>query len=163
MCIYIDVGFPLDVELICIMKENNLLALFEDGFDLDDFILDDIGDVVSNVVDIFGSNSIEIELPDNKKIILDKPSEDPMSLFYDRLNQILYSARLISKQNDISYNTISGILLILDGWSWNDIIFRAPIWMFDHREIPVKDARKIEGLEWLTGTSLEIKSKQNLV
>lgn len=146
---------------MCIMKENNFLS--EDNFDLDDFILDDIGDFVSNVVDMFGSNSIEIELSGGKKIIFEKPLEEPMSLFYDRLNKILYSAKLISKQNDISYNTISGILLILDGWSWNNIVFRAPIWMFDHREIPVEDARKIEGLEWLTGISLEIKSKHNMV
>lgn len=150
---------------MCIMKKDNLLIYEDDidNFDLDDLILGNIGEVVFIASKTFGISSIEIELLDGNKMILDKPLEEPMSLFDDRLIKILNSAKLISEQNNISYNIISGILLVLDGWTWNDIIFRAPIWMFDHREILIKDAKKIKGLEWLTGTSLEIKSKQNMV
>lgn len=152
------------------MKENNLLFPikhindeFNDEFDLEDLILFGMGEVVFELSEAFGVNSIEILLDDGNSIILNRPNEDPFVLFYDRLRDILNSAKLISEQNNILYNIISGILLVLDDWTWNDVIFRAPIWMFDHREITIEDARKIKGLEWLTGTSLEIKLKQNMV
>lgn len=145
------------------MKKDNLLVYEDVIDDFDDLILGNIGEVVFVASKTFGVSSIEIELPNRNKMVLDKPLEDPICLFYDRLIKILNSAKLISEQNNISYNVIAAELLVLDGWSWNDIIFRAPIWMFDHREIIIEEARKIKGLEWLTGTSLEIKLKQNMV
>jgi hypothetical protein len=148
---------------MCIMKKDNLLVYEDVIDDFDDLILGNIGEVVFVASKTFGVSSIEIELPNRSKMVLDKPLEDPICLFYDRLIKILDSAKLISEQNNISYNVIAAELLVLDGWSWNDIIFRAPIWMFDHREIIIEEARKIKGLEWLTGTSLEIKLKQNMV
>lgn len=148
---------------MCIMKKDNLLVYEDVIDDFDDLILGNIGEVVFVASKTFGVSSIEIELPNRNKMVLDKPLEDPICLFYDRLIKILNSAKLISEQNNISYNVIAAELLVLDGWSWNDIIFRAPIWMFDHREIIIEEARKIKGLEWLTGTSLEIKLKQNMV
>jgi hypothetical protein len=156
------------------MKENNLLFPikhvndefndeFNDKFDLEDLILFGMGEVVFELSEAFGVNSIEILLDDGNSIILNRPNEDPFVLFYDRLRDILNSAKLISEQNNILYNVIAAELLVLDGWSWNDVIFRAPIWMNDHREILVDDARKIKGLEWLENTSSAIKSKQNMV
>jgi hypothetical protein len=152
------------------MKENNLLFPikhvndeFNDEFDLEDLILFGMGEVVFELSEAFGVNSIEILLDDGNSIILNRPNEDPFVLFYDRLRDILNSAKLISEQNNILYNVIAAELLVLDGWSWNDVIFRAPIWMNDHREILVDDARKIKGLEWLENTSSVIKSKQNMV
>jgi hypothetical protein len=152
------------------MKENNLLFPikhvndeFDDEFDLEDLILFGMGEVVFELSEAFGVNSIEILLDDGNSIILNRPNEDPFVLFYDRLRDILNSAKLISEQNNILYNVIAAELLVLDGWSWNDVIFRAPIWMNDHREILVDDARKIKGLEWLENTSSVIKSKQNMV
>ena len=152
------------------MKENNLLFPikhvndeFDDEFDLEDLILFGMGEVVFELSEAFGVNSIEILLDDGNSIILNRPNEDPFVLFYDRLKDILNSAKLISEQNNILYNVIAAELLVLDGWSWNDVIFRAPIWMNDHREILVDDARKIKGLEWLENTSSVIKSKQNMV
>jgi len=152
------------------MKENNLLFPikhindeFNDEFDLEDLILFGMGEVVFELSEAFGVNSIEILLDDENSIILNRPNEDPFVLFYDRLRDILNSAKLISEQNNILYNVIAAELLVLDGWSWNDVIFRAPIWMNDHREILVDDARKIKGLEWLENTSSVIKSKQNMV
>jgi hypothetical protein len=152
------------------MKENNLLFPikhvndeFNDEFDLEDLILFGMGEVVFELSEAFGVNSIEILLDDGNSIILNRPNEDPFVLFYDRLRDILNSAKLISEQNNILYNVIAAELLVLDGWSWNDVIFRAPIWMNDHREILVDDARKIKGLEWLENTSSAIKSKQNMV
>jgi hypothetical protein len=148
---------------MCIMKKDDLLVYEDSIDDFDELILGNIGEVVFIASKTFGVSSIEIELPNRSKMVLDKPLEDPTCLFYDRLIKILDSAKLISEQNNILYNIISGILLVLDDWTWNDVIFRAPIWMFDHREITIEDARKIKGLEWLTGTSLEIKLKQNMV
>jgi len=132
--------------------------LFKKGIDFD-FILFGIGELVSKASDSFGSKSISIKI-ENKEIVLDRPVENPCEPFDHRLNGVLKGARLISKYNNIKYENIVGILLVLDGWSWNEYVFRSPVWMNDHQEIPIRDARKIRGLEWVIGSSLEIKLEQ---
>ena len=80
-------------------------------------------------------------------------------LSLDRLEELINSSRMVANRTGISYCNIVGLLLVLDGWSWNVNVFRAPIWMDDHREIPIEEIKKLKGLEWVTGSSLEIRSR----
>jgi len=89
-----------------------------------------------------------------------RPEEDPGISFYERLDEIIEGCDKLAEATGLSYEFLAANMLVADGWTWNRDVFRAPIWMLDHREFPVEEARKMRGLQWLKGTSEEIRSKQ---
>jgi len=126
-------------------------------FDFGALMLLGLADTVFNVVSVFGSKSVRIEMDDGSVATIESPDEDPDVLFGDRIEDLVCGAMMVAKQSGVCYDSVIGLLLVQDGWFWNDEIFRTPIWMNDYREIPVCDARRISGLGCLEGSSLEIK------
>lgn len=142
----------------CLSEDSIVPVDCGENVDLGDAILMDLGDTIFCARKMFGENIVKIESSVGIFDIV-APEEDPLANFDNRLNGIIVSAKMFAEQARVDYHWIAGLLLVLDGWSWNMNVFRAPIWMYDHREIPIDNARKIKGFEWLTGTSLEIRSK----
>lgn len=112
--------------------------------------------------DVFGRRRVSVEIED-QVFEFDVTQEEPDVDFEMRLMAVIDESYMLAEVTGIGYTDLVPHLLVIDGWSWNDDVFRAPIWMHDHREIPICDALEIRGLEWLTGTSLEIKSGHCMV
>jgi len=128
--------------------------------DLEEAILFTLGEAVFRMRDVFGIKAVLAEV-EGQEFQFDVPREFPDDDFELRLNQIIDSGAMLAKVSGVRYDALIPHLLVVDGWSWNENVFRAPIWMHDHREIPIGAAREMRGLKWLTGSSLEIKSKHN--
>ncbi|MBN2258100.1 MAG: hypothetical protein JW704_09775 [Anaerolineaceae bacterium] len=134
------------------------LVLRDASLDLEDIILQELGETVRNASRLFGSRVVHFVI-DGIGFDIETPREDPLASFDERLAWIKESARMVAKRSKVDYSKTMGLLLVIDGWSWNPNVFRAPIWMHDHRELPIEEARKIDGLEWLDGSSLAIRSE----
>lgn len=126
--------------------------------DLEFALLLTLGDTVYKMSKMFGHHEISIKGPKGE-VVIERPVQDPSDDCLVRLALIVDSARDIAIGTGIDYSRVIERLLVFDGWSWNESVFRAPIWLNDHRELPIAEARKLEGLKWLRGTSLEIKSE----
>jgi hypothetical protein len=138
---------------------DSIVFVDPDGpVELEDAILMGLGEAVYRAKRAFGSNRVKIESTEGQ-FEIEAPDEEPGADFDVRLDGLINSSNMVAKKAKVPYSCIAGLLLVLDGWSWNRNIFRAPIWMHDHREIPIEEAKKLKGLEWLTGSSLEIKSE----
>jgi hypothetical protein len=129
----------------------------EDIPDVGNFLLFGLGNTISKLVSVWGSKSVFIDAPGGREIEIERMEEDPEVSFDDRLKDIVEGCMNTSIDIGIQYDFIISRVLVLDGWSWNENVFRSPIWMNDHRDIPIEDARKISGMQWLSGSSLEIK------
>ena len=140
------------------MNEIEIRQSEEEGIDLEQAILFTLGDTVFNMREIFGKNTITFN-GRGGDITLERPEQDPEDEPLCRLSKIIVFAQDLAFIAKTDYNRIIECLLVFDGWSWNDNIFRAPIWLNDHIEIPVGEARALEGLGCLTGTSLAIRSR----
>lgn len=140
---------------IILKKEWSGLEPYGDVPDLEDVILMGLGDVVCRVLAIFGNDSVAVSVG-GKDLIIRRPEDDPAARFEDRLEMIIESGREMAESNGVAYEDIVGVLFVVDGWSWNENVFRAPAWMDDHREIEIEVARGKEGLGWLSGNSLEV-------
>lgn len=127
----------------------------------EDFLLFEMGKVAKLAMETFGAKKISVELPTGR-VVVSKPKIDSSSGFYERLESLILSAKRMSSQTTVSFDILASLILIIDGWTWNEFAFRAPIWMDDHRDIPISEAKKIEGLEWLSDSSSEIESRHNM-
>lgn len=126
--------------------------------DLEDLLLFSMGEAVRAMKDSFGYKSMIFRGPKGE-VSLEQIDQDPDSDCIERLGMIVGFIPEISIPTGICYQRVAECLFVLDGWSWNKNIFRAPIWLNDHREIPLAEARKLNGMLWIEGSSLEIKSK----
>lgn len=122
-----------------------------------DFLLFGLGNTVSKMRDVFGSKSVSVTVPDGRDIDIDRMEEDPLESFESRVNAIVEGCRGASDRLNVPYEFMVSRVLVIDGWSWNEHVFRSPIWMNDHRDVPIEEARKVDGLKWLSGSSLEIE------
>lgn len=128
--------------------------------DLWDVILGGLGEVVMRASKAFGSKSYVAGVSCESfhgDVEIEKPAEDPVVSFEQRIWLVCGSCRYLAGEVGIPYGILAPYMFAVDGWSWNEHVFRSPIWMNDHRDVPIDEARKIEGLEWLNGSSLEIK------
>lgn len=125
--------------------------------DICDIILANLGETVFRASVMFGDNVVAIDAPDCGRFSVERPLESPGVLFEDRISAIVDSCNSVCGSIGVSYSFIAPRMFVIDGWSWNRHVFRSPIWMNDHRDVPIDEARKIEGLQWLDGSSLEIK------
>lgn len=125
--------------------------------DVGNFLLFGLGNTISKLVSMLGCKSVFIDIPDGRQIEIERMEEDPGVSFENRLNDIIKGCMNASIDIDIQYDFMISRVLVLDGWSWNEHVFRSPIWMDDHRDIPVEEVRKLDGMQWLSGSSLEIK------
>jgi hypothetical protein len=82
-------------------------------------------------------------------IEIDMPDADHDASFEDRLGEILEFSKYISEKLCESIFLTTEKLLKLDGWHIGKHSFRTPLWMFDHKELTISEARKIKGLEWI--------------
>jgi hypothetical protein len=124
--------------------ENNSLALVEDEitYDLDDLILFEVGESVRALAALFRPKVFHL-----CGTIIDIPKEDPNMGFEDRLAHIINLASQL--QSYWTYEAVTSKLLEADGWHVGKYSLRTPLWMFDHRELTIEEACKIEGLQWL--------------
>ncbi len=129
-------------------------------FDIEDVILMDLGLLIAKAKSVFGTRRSVLD--QDTGIRIEAPEEDPTVSFGDRLALIIEEARLVvASVPDANYGVIASRMFALDGWTWNEHVFRSPIWMNDYRELPINEAREIEGMEWITtGSSSEIQFVQ---
>jgi len=130
--------------------------------DLENALLNTMGNVVHNFVKAFASKDVTIEIGDQKIKIM-RPEQYSDADGWARLKLMVKSARVLSVQSGVTYSSLLAHMLVTDGWSWNRHVFRSPVWMDNHIEIQVQQARNVEGLEWLVGSSSEIKQSANTV
>lgn len=144
------------------LSVGNLPALEADEpVDLEDVLLLGLGDTLSKMVKNFGTEYVSVMTSNGYKEIKRIPQE-PNESFDCRIMHMVEGAKFFAEAAELDYSEIIPYVLVIDGWSWNENVFRSPVWMHDHREIPIGDAREIDGLSWLKGSSLEIKSKLKL-
>jgi hypothetical protein len=129
---------------------DNDVVLVEDKieYDLDDLILFEVGESVRSLANMFGPRKIKIGM-----LEVDMPVENPNASFEDRLHDVFTLAELcLWNTPNASVALLSNItesILRQDGWHIGNHSFRTPLWMFDHKELSIKEASKITGLEWL--------------
>lgn len=137
-------------------KSGDLLC--ESGeIDLEDAILTSLGEFVFRASRAFGEKTFVVKVPSGVSIEVDRPEEAPSASFEDRIRLIIESCEGICGRVEAPYCFVAPRMFALDGWTWNVSVFRSPIWMNDHRDVPIDDARKIDGLQWLSGSSSEIR------
>jgi hypothetical protein len=125
-----------------------------------DMVLLSMGETLARLRAVFGCN---YELMTPKGVLVFKPQNQRSEIGFDeRLAESVAVARHMSEGMDCEYEKMIEIVLVSDGWTWSELTFKSPAWMSDHREIPIEDVRKIEGLEWLCDSSLEIKLELSL-
>jgi hypothetical protein len=129
------------------MVDNDSLAVVvgDIEYDLDDLVMFEVGESVRSLANMFGSRKLKIG-----SLEIDIPVEDPNVSFEDRLHCIfVFAEYCIWETPNAVFHDIVEKILKLDGWHIGKYSIRTPLWMFDHREIPISEACKLNGLEWI--------------
>jgi hypothetical protein len=129
---------------------------------LDGAILLGMGQVVARMNEVFGANGIRLSVG-AFTFTMTAPEHDPDDDFEIRLNKVIDGCRIAADAVGVDYQIVVAAMLAFDDWTWDDHVFRSPVWMNRLVEMPIADAREIKGLEWLCGTSLAIRSKLCMV
>jgi hypothetical protein len=142
---------------LCVTDPEEIFNARDDGVDLGDVIIDGLGDVILRAAREFGTRSVLVCVPGGPDVEIERPQEDPLVSFEDRIDAIVKDCIGICDATGAPYEYMAPRVFAIDGWSWNENVFRSPIWMNDHRDIGIEEARKINGLKWLKGSSLGIR------
>jgi hypothetical protein len=127
--------------------------------DVDDLILMGLGCVVCGFADIFGCKSVEFEHSVHGQVAISIPEKNCEISFDNRRQDVVDWCREFSNATGIEYDWLAAKMFEVDGWTWNKNVFRAPIWMEDHRDVPLDEAIEMDGMEWLKDITLGTKSK----
>lgn len=113
------------------------------GMDLSSMILFNMGQSVQKMQILSGSDKVIVEIDDNVTVEIEE--QDSRQPWRDRLRILLDLVASLNK-----YEGVCKKVLIADGWSWNRMRFRVPIWMLEYDEISLPEiVKEFEDLEWL--------------
>lgn len=119
------------------------------SIDLQDSIVLGMGIVLKRAHMLFGKKDISVRLPHGgtMSLVID-PNELPEESL-PRLDVIVMEVVQLSHNVGALYVETLQDVLLADGWSWNSHVFRSDPGRSDYLEIPVGEASRIEGMEWL--------------
>lgn len=127
-----------------------------DFFSPIDFILESMTETLARLLLLYGSQPGEAKVKlGDREYVLRVEHQSPFCSPDSRLRSIVSQAKLFLSVNPDYWidkkvlNRLVRALLIADGWDTTRFTLRTPLWMFDSKEYPWSDLRKMEGLEWL--------------
>jgi len=128
---------------------SNMELMDHDSVDLGGMILFGMGQAVQQLRMLTGLDSPVVEFKNGATLIIEE--QDPAGLWRDRLRGLQVAISLVCESDgSLDADDVCKAVLEADGWSWTRSVFRTPMWMLEHEEIPLDmAAREFKVLKWL--------------